>query len=89
MNRGLLNQISDVLATFDLDEAPHYSSLCRWEQQYRMSETGFSKLKEADGEKLRFRSWYNDREKYWEQLSEIVPLQEPAVGRWSRTIPRT
>ncbi len=27
-----------VLAVFDLDEALHYSSLCRWEQKYRMSE---------------------------------------------------
>ncbi len=30
-----------------------------------------------------------DREKYWEQLSEVVPLQESAISRWSRTIPRT
>jgi len=33
-----LNEMPDVLAEFDLDEAPHYSSFCRWEQQYRMRE---------------------------------------------------
>jgi len=27
-----------VLAVFDLDEAPHYSSFCRWEQEYRICE---------------------------------------------------
>jgi hypothetical protein len=27
-----------VLAVFDLDEAPHYSSFCRREQNYRMRE---------------------------------------------------
>jgi len=27
-----LNEMSGILAVFDLDEAPHYSSLCRWEQ---------------------------------------------------------
>ena len=26
----------DGLAVFDLDEAPHYSSFCRWEQNCRM-----------------------------------------------------
>jgi len=118
-----LNEMPHVLAVFELDEAPHYSSFCRWEQQYRMrelrrllrnaedlrvlsadanyswgelreecrsestrplikhreqtplqkahnarmnddynqrwmSETGFSQLKEDDGEKLRSRSWH-------------------------------
>ncbi|TMT87015.1 IS5 family transposase [Haloterrigena sp. H1] len=33
-----LNEMPAVLAVFDLDEAPHYSSLSRWEQQYRMRE---------------------------------------------------
>ena len=33
-----LNEMSGVLAVFDLDEAPHYSSFCRWEQEYRMRE---------------------------------------------------
>ena len=33
-----LNEMPDVLAVFDLDEAPHYSSFCRWEQDYRMRE---------------------------------------------------
>ncbi len=31
-----LDEIPGVLAVFDLDEASHYSSLCRWEQEYRM-----------------------------------------------------
>jgi len=31
-----LNKMSDVLAVFELDEAPHYSSFCRWEQNYRI-----------------------------------------------------
>jgi len=26
-----LNEMADILAVFDLDEAPHYSSSCRWE----------------------------------------------------------
>ena len=33
-----LNEMPDVLAVFDLDEAPHYSSVCRWDQDYRMRE---------------------------------------------------
>ena len=33
-----LNEMPDVLAVFDLDEAPHYSSVCRWEQNCRMRE---------------------------------------------------
>jgi len=33
-----LNEMPGILAVFDLDEAPHYSSLCRWEQNYRMRE---------------------------------------------------
>ena len=33
-----LNEMPGVLAVFDLDEAPHYSSFCRWEQEYRMRE---------------------------------------------------
>jgi IS5 family transposase len=33
-----LNEMADVLAVFDLEEAPHYSSFCRWEQNYRMRE---------------------------------------------------
>ena len=33
-----LNEMPGVLAVFELDEAPHYSSLCRWEQEYRMRE---------------------------------------------------
>ena len=33
-----LNEMPDVLAVFNLDEAPHYSSVCRWEQDYRMRE---------------------------------------------------
>ncbi|NKE37265.1 IS5 family transposase [Natronococcus sp. JC468] len=33
-----LNEMPGVLAVFDLDEAPHYSSFCRWEQRYRMRE---------------------------------------------------
>ena len=33
-----LNEMPGVLAVFDLDEAPHYSSVCRWEQNYRMRE---------------------------------------------------
>ena len=33
-----LNEMPDILAVFDLDEAPHYSSFCRWEQEYRMRE---------------------------------------------------
>jgi len=33
-----LNEMPSVLAVFDLDEAPHYSSLCRWKQEYRMRE---------------------------------------------------
>ncbi len=27
-----------IFTVFDLDEAPHYSSFCRWEDEYRMSE---------------------------------------------------
>jgi len=33
-----LNGMPGILAVFDLDEAPHHSSLCRWEQAYRMRE---------------------------------------------------
>jgi len=33
-----LNEMPGVLAVFELDEAPHYSSFCRWEQEYRMRE---------------------------------------------------
>ncbi len=33
-----LNEMPGVLAVFDLDEAPHYSSFCRWENEYRMRE---------------------------------------------------
>jgi len=33
-----LNEMPGVLAVFDLDEAPHYSSFCQWEQEYRMRE---------------------------------------------------
>lgn len=32
------NEMPGVLAVFDLDEAPNYSSFCRWEQRYRMRE---------------------------------------------------
>jgi IS5 family transposase len=30
--------MSGVLGVFDLEEAPHYSSICRQEQEYRMRE---------------------------------------------------
>ena len=33
-----LNEMPGVLAVFDLHEAPHYSSFCRWENEYRMRE---------------------------------------------------
>ena len=33
-----LNEMPGILAVFDLDEAPHYSSFCRWEDEYRMRE---------------------------------------------------
>lgn len=33
-----LNDMPGVLAVFGLDEAPHYSSFCRLEQEYRMRE---------------------------------------------------
>ena len=33
-----LNEMPGILAVLDLDEAPHYSSLCRWEDEYRMRE---------------------------------------------------
>jgi len=33
-----LNEMPGVLAVFYLDEAPHYNSFCRWEQEYRMRE---------------------------------------------------
>ena len=33
-----LNEMPDVLTVFELDEAPHYSSFCCWEQNYRMRE---------------------------------------------------
>jgi len=33
-----LKEMPGVLAVFGLDEAPHYSSFCRWEQEYRMRE---------------------------------------------------
>ncbi|ELY30136.1 transposase (ISH1) [Natrialba magadii ATCC 43099] len=33
-----LNEMPGILAVFDLNEAPHYSSFCRWEQEYRMRE---------------------------------------------------
>ena len=29
-----LNEMSDILAVFELDESPHYSSFCRWKQEY-------------------------------------------------------
>ena len=31
-----LNEMPHVLGVFELDEPPHYSSFCRWEQEYRM-----------------------------------------------------
>jgi hypothetical protein len=33
-----LNEMPGVLAVFDLTEALHYSSFCRWENQYRVRE---------------------------------------------------
>ena len=33
-----LNEMPNVLAVFDLNEAPHYSTFCRWEQDHRMRE---------------------------------------------------
>ncbi len=33
-----LNEMPGVSAMFDLDEAPHYSSFCRWEQDHRIRE---------------------------------------------------
>jgi hypothetical protein len=33
-----LNEMPHVLGVFELDEAPHYSPFCRWEQKYRMRE---------------------------------------------------
>jgi IS5 family transposase len=33
-----LNEMPGILAVFDLDGAPHYSSFCRWENEYRMRE---------------------------------------------------
>ena len=33
-----LNEMPGILAVFGLDEAPHYSSFCRWENEYRMRE---------------------------------------------------
>ena len=36
--KDYLNEMPGVLAVFELDEAPHYSSFCRWEQAYRMRE---------------------------------------------------
>jgi len=33
-----LNEMPGILAVFDLDEAPRYSSFCRWESEYRMRE---------------------------------------------------
>jgi len=33
-----LNEMPGILDVFDLDEAPHYSSFCRWENEYRMRE---------------------------------------------------
>jgi len=33
-----LNEMPGILGVFDIDEAPHYSSLCRWEDEYRMRE---------------------------------------------------
>jgi len=34
----MLNEMPGVLAVFNLDEAPHYSTFCRWEQDHRMCE---------------------------------------------------
>ena len=33
-----LNEMPGVLGVFGLKEAPHYSSFCRWENEYRMRE---------------------------------------------------
>jgi len=33
-----LNEMPGVLAVFELNEAPDYSSFCRWENEYRMRE---------------------------------------------------
>ncbi len=33
-----LNEMPGILGVFGLDEAPHYSSFCRWENEYRMRE---------------------------------------------------
>lgn len=33
-----LNEMPGVLVVFGLDEAPHYNTFCRWEQDYRMRE---------------------------------------------------
>ncbi len=30
---GYLNEMPGILAVFELDESPHYSSFCRWEQK--------------------------------------------------------
>jgi len=33
-----LNEMPRILAVVELDEAPHYSSFCLWEHEYRMRE---------------------------------------------------
>mgnify|MGYP006275371777 FL=1 len=33
-----LNEMPGILAVFDLNDAPHYSSFCQWENEYRMRE---------------------------------------------------
>ncbi|EMA13223.1 transposase (ISH1) [Haloarcula marismortui ATCC 33799] len=33
-----LNEMPGIPAVFGSEETPHYSSLCRWEQEYRMRE---------------------------------------------------
>ncbi len=55
-----LNEMPGILAVFDLNEAPHYSSLSRWEQQYRMRE--LRRLLSFSGcirERHRRRHWNN------------------------------
>ena len=33
-----LNEMPHILGVFEVDESPHYSSFCRWENEYRMCE---------------------------------------------------
>jgi hypothetical protein len=61
-----LNEMPGVLAVFDLDDAPHYSSFCWWKNEYRMRELRrllpfFGRIRERHHRRhlIKGAKWYN------------------------------